>query len=275
MKQIKKRVYLLDMLRGTLIIYVVYYHFMYDLNDILGSGIPYLYSAWFSGIRDAMSGSLIFLSGVSCHFSGNNVKRGIRTILIALALTAVTRLIMPSQIILFGILHLLGAMMVFYGAAERIADRIRDIKDGKAGKAGAAVLTRCAYSPAGMRARLILTCVFLFLFALSRDIYYGTFGIGKFAVRLPDVLYGSLPMYFLGFAGPYFSADYYPVLPWGMLFFAGSMAGYYFRKKELPGFLYKNFCRPLSFIGRHTMIIYLVHQPLFFGIFFLADKLVK
>lgn len=43
----KKRVYILDIIRGILIIYVVFYHFMYDLNDIMGHEIGYLYSEWF------------------------------------------------------------------------------------------------------------------------------------------------------------------------------------------------------------------------------------
>ena len=43
-KDKNNRIHLLDIIRGILIIYVVYYHFMYDLNDILGHEIPYLYS---------------------------------------------------------------------------------------------------------------------------------------------------------------------------------------------------------------------------------------
>ena len=119
----KKRIYLIDITRGILIIYVVYYHFMYDLNDILGHEIPYLYSVWFSTIRDCMSGSLIFISGISCNFSENNLKRGVRTILIAMVLTLVTLTVMPSQTIIFGILHLLGTMMFLYGIAQYVIHR--------------------------------------------------------------------------------------------------------------------------------------------------------
>ena len=31
--------------------------------------------------------------------------------------------------------------------------------------------------------------------------------------------------------------------------------------------------RPLAFIGRHTMIIYVVHQPLIFGIFMIINAI--
>lgn len=90
---------------------------------------------------------------------------------------------------------------------------------------------------------------------------------------MPKMLYGGKNgfLYIMGFAQRLSSADYYPVIPWGFLFLAGAMGGYIFKCKNLPGFLYRNFCRPLAFIGRHTMIIYLVHQPLLFGIFMLVD----
>lgn len=257
MKNEKARVYLIDTVRGILIIYVVYYHFMYDLNDILGHNIPYLYSKWFSTIRDIMSGSLIFISGISCNFSRNNIKRGARTILVALALSIVTLVVMPEQTIIFGILHLLGIMMVVYGVFQLAFD----VRKGE------------AYNDREMSRRAVLMCLFIFLFVFSRDIYYGYVRLAAVTLTLPRALYGSFPMYIMGFAGPYVSADYYPVIPWGFLFLAGAMVGYIFKKEGLPRFLYKNFCRPLAFIGRHTMFVYIVHQPLLLGIFMLVNAL--
>ncbi len=252
----RKRIYLLDIIRGILIIYVVYYHFMYDLNDILGHDIPYLYSDWFSTIRDCMSGSLIFISGISCNFSRNNLKRGVRTLLIALMLSIVTFVVMPSQTIVFGILHLLGTMMTLYGLGECVVG-----------------VTAVVFDKKKMYVRIVLMVVFMFLFFAGRDIYYGRVGFGSAMVNMPAFLYGGKNyfLYIMGFWQQLFSADYYPVIPWGFLFLAGAMIGYVFKCKNLPGFLYKNFCRPLAFIGRHTMIIYLVHQPLLFGIFMLVS----
>lgn len=257
----KNRIYLLDIIRGILIIYVVYYHFMYDLNDILGHEIPYLYSDWFSTIRDCMSGSLIFISGISCNFSRNNLKRGVRTVLIALLLSIVTIVVMPSQTIVFGILHLLGTMMVLYGLCEYIS--------------GKKAVQKAAFNKEKVYGRLIWMLVFLFLFVVGRNIYDGYIQLMYWRISMPGFLYGGKNMflYIMGFSQKLFSADYYPVIPWGFLFLSGAMGGYIFKSKNLPGFLYKNFCRPLAFIGRHTMIIYLVHQPVLFGIFMLIDKL--
>lgn len=258
----KKRVYILDIIRGILIIYVVYYHFMYDLNDIMGHEIGYLYSEWFSTMRDCMSGSLIFISGISCNFSRNNIKRGARTSLIALLLSTVTAVVMPSQTILFGILHLLGMMMLMYGLGELAANKIRRKKVQK--------------KEASMPVRVVLMSVFLILFFVCRNVYYGWLTFGNFRLYLPDVLYGGSNgfLYIMGFWQRLSSADYYPLIPWGFLFLAGAMIGRIFKSDRLPRFMYMNFCPPLAFIGRHTMIIYLAHQPILLGIFMLAQKLV-
>lgn len=44
-----------------------------------------------------------------------------------------------------------------------------------------------------------------------------------------------------GISQKLFSADYYPVIPWGFLFLSGAMGGYVLKSKKLPGFLYNNF----------------------------------
>lgn len=270
----KKRVYFIDIIRGILIIYVVYYHFMYDLNDILGHEIPYLYSVWFSTIRDCMSGSLIFISGISCNFSKNNLKRGVRTILIAMVLTLVTLTVMPSQTIIFGILHLLGTMMFLYGIAQYVIHRA----SGKRSKGDDGVNEQTAAVKkydSSVYIRLVFMIIFFVLFFVCRNIHYGWLELGFVRIDMPALLYGGKNMflYIMGFAQRLSSADYYPVIPWGFLFLAGAMGGHIFKKKNLPGFLYKNFCRPLAFIGRHTMIIYVVHQPLLFGIFMIISAI--
>lgn len=272
----KKRVYLLDIIRGILIIYVVYYHFMYDLNDIIGKEVPYLYSTWFSTIRDCMSGSLIFISGISCNFSRSNLKRGIRTLGIAMCLTAITYFVMPEQTILFGILHLLGTMMTVYGLGQLISKLIARRKSAAVDEVqnGEHTGDRTKETSDNVKkhtqvdnsVRIILAPILFILVLCTYNIYWGWFGIGALRVALPNALYGSFPMYLCGFRGPFFSADYYPLLPWGLLFMSGAMFGSIFRSENLPEFLYKNFCKPLAFIGRHTMIIYLVHQPLLLGI---------
>lgn len=77
----------------------------------------------------------------------------------------------------------------------------------------------------------------------------------------------------LGIMQPGFtSVDYTPLFPWFGLVLMGMGIGEYlymggerqFSLRQLPGFLVS----PLSFFGRHSLVIYLVHQPII--IFLLA-----
>ena len=58
------------------------------------------------------------------------------------------------------------------------------------------------------------------------------------------------------------SWDYYPLLPWGLVYLCGvSMSGAVLRRlspsPSLPP--------PLTFCGRHSLLIYLLHQPVLYG----------
>ena len=81
-------------------------------------------------------------------------------------------------------------------------------------------------------------------------------------------------LYPLGFPNAAFtSADYFPLLPWFFLFCAGyflwSLLDKSPRAKELlqPGL------RPLSFLGRHSLAIYLIHQPALMAVFSVLGRI--
>ena len=73
-------------------------------------------------------------------------------------------------------------------------------------------------------------------------------------------------LYPLGFTYRGFSSsDYFPLLPWFFLFLLGTAAGgWLLRRRErlaalrLPG--------PLTWPGRHSLLLYLLHQPVLYGI---------
>ena len=68
-------------------------------------------------------------------------------------------------------------------------------------------------------------------------------------------------LWMLGIVAPGFSsADYFPLLPWVFLFFAGYYL-YELRQGE-PCALRLPF---VTAIGRHSLLIYLLHQPLVYG----------
>lgn len=72
----------------------------------------------------------------------------------------------------------------------------------------------------------------------------------------------------------FWSVDYTPIFPWMGLVLIGIAAGEYFypegeRRWEvprLPGYT----VAPLAFLGRHSLVLYLVHQPLILLVLFLA-----
>lgn len=80
-------------------------------------------------------------------------------------------------------------------------------------------------------------------------------------------------VYLLPFGGGkqyFYMVDYFPLFPWLMPFLFGLIAG---RKKWLSGSLYFPSSYEHSFFwpGRHSLLIYLIHQPILLGILYLLQ----
>ena len=63
----------------------------------------------------------------------------------------------------------------------------------------------------------------------------------------------------------FFSADYWPLLPWGFLYLLGTQLGAVLLR-EREGKTPRRIPAALSFPGRHSLAIYLVHQPILYGL---------
>ena len=68
----------------------------------------------------------------------------------------------------------------------------------------------------------------------------------------------------------FFSADYWPVLPWAFLYLLGAALGGFLPETAKT----RGAPKALTFLGRHSLVIYLVHQPVLYGIcrIFLGNK---
>jgi len=69
-------------------------------------------------------------------------------------------------------------------------------------------------------------------------------------------------LFFIGIHSPKFSSsDYYPLIPWFGVFLLGAAAGklLYKEKKSLLTRTYRD--NIINIAGRHTLLIYLIHQP--------------
>src|SRR5699024_2173490 len=109
----------------VIIIYVVIYHLLYDISQIFWVGtIGFMYSPWMNMLRNIMTGSLIVISGISCEFSRSNVRRGLKLFVIGMLLTVITGLFMPSELILFGILHFFCISILLYALLRNILVKV-------------------------------------------------------------------------------------------------------------------------------------------------------
>ena len=233
---------LLDTVRGLCILSMVAYHGMYDLVDIIGLGAP-----WYTGLpgyiwQQSICWTFILLSGMCWQLSRHHVKRGLLLVGCGAAITLVTGWVMPSQRILYGVLNLLGLSALLLIPLEKVFRKI----PAWAGLAGA-----------------------LLLFALTRNVSRGSLGFeGLVLCPLPEWLYTTDLFAVVGFHSPSFwSTDYFPLLPWFFLFCAGYFLWSGLSKSSRAKELLQTGVRPLSFLGRHSLVIYLLHQPALMGIF--------
>ncbi len=84
---------------------------------------------------------------------------------------------------------------------------------------------------------------------------------------LPTPVLVPLGIRYPGFA----SADYFPLLPNFGFFLLGAVAGrkLYYKKQSLFPHLRPN--RFLCFCGRHSLVIYLLHQPILYGLLLILN----
>ena len=234
----QERLALLDAIRGFVLVNMIAYHLLYDLVALFGVRLDW-YWAWPGRLWQQMIvGSFIFISGFSSQLSHKNGRRGWLLLGCGMLLSLVTWAVMPDQLIRFGVLHFLGIAALLWAFAGRWINRI----------------------PAG-----VLFCSGLFFFLMTRGTQNGSCVFGL--LQLPTGLYQSRWLFPLGFPGPGFhSSDYVPLLPWIFLYLAGTAAERMVRRSPAALQLLTPKIPFLSFWGSRTLIVYLVHQPILYGI---------
>jgi uncharacterized membrane protein len=233
---------LVDSLRGFSLVSMVLYHYCWDLVYLGGHYLPGYTDTPGYIWQQSICWAFIFISGFSLTLALRHKKRttalkkGLLLLILGIVITAVTTLFMPEDPIWFGVLFFLGAATLIMPAFGNRTSL-----------------------PAGIAFLLSLT-----LFAVLRNIPHGLLGFERLAGPvLPSSLYThGLWGAFLGFPEKDFvSADYFPLIPWIFLFAAGYFLGRALLKEnELPD-IFTADCPPLSLIGKHSLLIYLLHQP--------------
>lgn len=235
----KKRIWELDAFRGLCLLGVLIVHLMYDLVYLYGL-LDWQYPAWFTFIQTWGGILFILLSGLCVTLGHHHIRRGLAVFGCGLIITAVTAgmyflgMAEKSILIYFGVLHCLGICMLLWGV-------FRDLPD------------------------LLLLILGVALAAVGLYLNFAAVHVST-----PWLLpLGLIPH---GFS----TADYFPLLPNMGFFLLGAVLGrhLYAKKKTLfPAVNERNpIVRFLSFCGRHSLWIYMGHQPVFAGICMLISS---
>lgn len=246
----KPRMHTLDELRGFAIFCMIFYHAFYTIGYFFM--LPW--GAWlmnfFAPAEPFFAGLFILIAGLSSNLSHSNLERGVKLAMIAGAITIVTYFVLgEKEMIQFGILHMLSVSMMVYGIINKYLKLI----------------------PPWLG--IIVNSL---LFAVCFSVPMHVFGIPPlFSVTLPDAMYSTPFLFMFGFPQNSFtSSDYFPLIPWMLLFFAGTYIGRIGILHKFPKFMFKKRIPFFAFLGRHSLLIYILHQPVIFGICYAVQGII-
>jgi len=235
-----RRYQTLDTVRGFALLSMILYHASWDLVYMFGLDWPWYRSFAAHVWQQSICWTFILLSGFCWSLGRRQFRRGLTVFLCGAAVTAVTWSLMPENLVFCGVLTLLGAASLLTLPLAPLLSRL-PARAGLAGSFG--------------------------LFLLFRDVNGGFLGFeGLRLAALPGGLYRNHLTALLGFppAG-FFSTDYFSLLPWFFLFLTG-----YFLFRLRPGEETEGVRVPLiTAMGRHSLLLYMLHQPVLYGVLIL------
>jgi len=234
-------------MRGLSIVMMIIFHLIYDLNyfdvfDLLSHSNFWVYFA------RATATIFILIAGISLTLSYSRTKkirnvkykifmkyfkRGLKIFSWGLIITLITWIFIKERFIIFGILHFIGIS-------------------------------------------IILAYPFL-------QLRYWNLLIGAMIISVGIYLKGVTVDFdwfiWLGFVPDNFSTlDFFPVFPWfGVLLFGvflGNILYPDYKSRFYPGDLtHFTFVRSFCFLGRHSLLIYLIHQPILIMLLYIFNSI--
>lgn len=235
----KTRLWEVDFIRGIAFILMAFYHTIF-IFWFLNIEQFYENVSWSWWIGRAAASTFLILVGVSGHLAATRladqqqllahfIRRGIQILTYALVVTVATLLVVPDSAILFGVLHFIGVTQFFL-----------------------ALLVR--FSRKSLAALALGTLILGWYFSLlsSQQTWFLMLGIAPYNFQ---------------------TLDYYPLFPWLGLVIVGVLLGKTIYKdgtrqgifKRLPTQTPGVITKSIAFLGRHALILYMIHLPIIIG----------
>lgn len=231
------RIWELDAARGFCILAMVVFHLLYDLSSLFSLLSP-IHDPVFAFIGN-WGGSLFFLiSGICATLSHHPIRRGTTVFACGMLVSAVTyglyRLgfLDKNTVIYFGVLHCLGACMLLWPLFRR-------------------------FPP------LLLAGLGIVILVIGIPLEGTWMDTGMWLIP-----FGILPH---GFQ----TADFFPLLPFFGFFLLGAFVGKTLYKQKITLFPHADPhalpWRILTRVGRWSLPVYLLHQPVITGLVILLE----
>lgn len=222
-----KRLWEVDFFRGIAIVLMIIFNWSFTLKYFnIFSFESWFYWHIFPRIIASM---FIFIAGISLVLSHGGTKsapsrhilRGLKIFCFGIMITLSTWLLFPQEFIIFGILHLIGISIILAAALLKYK-----------------------------RLSLMLGIAFIAVGFILQNFRFDFSWL---------VWLGLIPINFQ-------SLDYFPIFPWFGIFLLGMFFGNSAYPKGKRNFRIKDsselwLVENTAFLGRHSLFIYMIHQP--------------
>jgi len=242
-QNLTERFWEIDLLRGIAIIMMIVFHLLYDL-DHFGAYNLTGHSGFLFYFARATATIFLLLVGISLTLSFSRatnrqktktklyrkyLKRGSTIFAWGLVITVLTWLFLREGFVVWGILHLIGISIIL------------------------------AYPLLKFRYWNLLLCLSFMVLGLF---------LKNVSVGFPWLLWLGLT------PNSFYTIDYFPLLPWFGVVLLGVVIGNalypdYTRNFKLRDLSQFTGIRLFTFLGRHSLLIYLIHQPVLITVLYL------
>ena len=253
----EKRIHEIDLFRGFLILLVIMDHlfwaFSYFGSRWFGSDsgfVQFFNWYWTSIPREIIQplalASFCFVSGVSTSFSRNNWKRSI-------------------VMVIFWLIIAIGSNVIQLILSANGMDAVMRVDLNIIGVLALCNLIYCFIQKRSWKA--VLAAILIgwlmssYFIPMLRNGLFNTIGGTVPSSRRPGTYYNIPNFYFILFWEYPAQGDYVPLFPFIVFFLFGALFSHFFYREKRQSLFPKRgeWERPICFIGRHTLIIYLSH----------------